>query len=177
MKNSFRLIGLFCAVTLLAVCSHANTSIPYKIKGEVISTLPEVADQNQTSVETDGDETDTVADETETPIEDQINAPVDLTNAILTISHEITTSDGEVETVILVEQHFDGTFEYEGETIEPTEVTISVKVSEDAEPMELSTVIGTGQVIHFALIDKPPRTGSYGFTLVGTCELCFEPGE
>ena len=173
MKNSINIVILFCTVLLMAVCSHANTPIPYKIKGEVISMLPEVTEQDQTSVETDGNETDTVAHESETPTEDQAIAPVDLTNATLTISQEITNSEGEVETVVLVEQHFDGNFEYEGATPEPTEVTISLKVSEDAEPKELSTVIGTGQDVHFALVDNPGSDD--GFALVGTASHVLNP--
>ena len=173
MKNSINIVILFCTVLLMAVCSHANTPIPYKIKGEVISMLPEVTEQDQTPVETNDDEPNTVADDKETPTEDQAIAPVDLTNATLTISQEITNSEGEVETVVLVEQHFDGNFEYEGATPEPTEVTISLKISEDAEPMELSTVIGTGQDILFALIDD---TGpDYEFTLVGTASHVLNP--
>ena len=169
MKYSFRIISLLCTGILVVVCSHANASIPYKIKGEVISRLPEVVEQNQTS-----DETDTVKAESETPIKDRSNVPVDLTNATLTISHEITNEEGEFETLVLVEEHFDGTFEYEGETIEPTEVTISLKISEDdATPKELNTVIGTGQDIHFALLDNPGPGD--GFSLIGTASEVLNP--
>lgn len=151
---------------MLVVISHADASIPYKITGEVISELPEVTEQDETDAETDGDESDVVAEESETSTEDRALEPVDLSDAVLTISHEVTNDEGEVETAILVEEHFDGTFDYEGVIDEATEVKITLRVSEDVEPMEIDTVIGTGRDIHFALLDNSGPDD--GFTLLGT---------
>ncbi|MYD46373.1 MAG: TlpA family protein disulfide reductase [Gammaproteobacteria bacterium] len=166
MKYFVSYISAFCALTLLVVSSHADASIPYKITGEVISELPEVTEQDETDAETDGDESDVVAEESETSTEDRALEPVDLSDAVLTISHEETNDEGEVETAILVEEHFDGTFDYEGVIDEPTEVKITLRVSEDLEPMEIDTVIGTGRDIHFALLDNPGPGD--GFSLLGT---------
>ena len=169
MKNSFGFIILFLVLTMLGISSHASVSIPYKIKGEVISKLSDVTEQDETEAATEGEESDVVADETETPTDDQSIQPVDLSNAILTVTHEVTNDAGEVETVKLLEEHFDGTFDYEGVIDQPTEVTISLQVAEDMEPMEIDTVIGTGRDIHFALIDQPGSDdGDDGFTLLGT---------
>ncbi|MCY3540467.1 MAG: TlpA disulfide reductase family protein [Gammaproteobacteria bacterium] len=166
MKNLISFMGVFCALTLLGVSSHAITSIPYKITGEVISELPEVTEQDETNSETDTDESDLVAEESESSTADSAIEPVDLSDAVLTISHDVTNDEGEVETITLLEEHFDGTFNYEGVIDETTEVKITLKVSEDLEPMEIDTVIGTGRDIHFALLDNPGPGD--GFTLLGT---------
>ncbi|MXZ43717.1 MAG: TlpA family protein disulfide reductase [Gammaproteobacteria bacterium] len=166
MKKLFDYISLFSALALLVICVHANASIPYKIKGEVISELPEVSEQDETEAETDGDESNVVEEESETSTETPAVEPVNLSDAVLTISHEVTNDEGEVETTILLEEHFNGDFDYEGVIDEPTEVKITLKVSEDLEPMEIDTVIGTGRVIHFALLDNPGPGD--GFSLLGT---------
>ena len=166
MKKFNDYICLFSALTLLVIGVHANASTPYKIKGEVISELPEVSEQEETDAETDGEESDVVAEESEPSTKDRALEPVDLSDAVLTISHEVTNDEGEVETVILVEEHFDGTFNYEGVIDEATEVKITLRVSEDLEPMEIDTVIGTGRDIHFALLDNPGPGD--GFSLIGT---------
>ena len=166
MKNFFYFISSFSALTLLVISSHANATIPYKITGEVISELPEVTEQEETDVETEGDESNVVKEESEASTEDSSFESVDLADAVLTISHEVINDEGEVETVILVEEHFDGTFEYEGVIDELTEVKITLKISEDLERMEIETVIGTGRDIHFALLDNPGPGD--GFTLLGT---------
>ena len=164
MKNSISFICLFCTFTLLVISSHASPSIPYKIKGELISMFPEVSAQ---------DESETDTDKTETSTEEEVFEPVDLSDAILTISYTGTNDEGEVEPVILVEEHFDGTFDYFGVTDEPTEVTISLKVSEDAEPIEIDSVIGNGRDIHFALVDDPGW--DLEITLIGTASYTLDP--
>ena len=166
MKKFIDYICLFSALALLVIGVHANASIPYKIKGEVISELPEVSEQEETDVETDGDESNVDEEESETSTETPAIEPVDLSDAVLTISHEVINDEGEVETIILLEEHFDGTFDYEGAIDAPTEAKITLKVSEDLEPMEIDTVIGTGRDINFALLDNPGPDD--GFTLLGT---------
>ena len=166
MKKFFNFLSSFSALTLLVISSHANATIPYKITGEVISELPEVTEQDETDAETEGDESNVDEEESETSTEDSSVESVDLSDAVLTISHDGINDEGEVETVILVEEHFDGTFEYEGEINEPTEIKITLKIAEDLEPKEIDTVIGTGRDIHFALLDNSGPDD--GFTLLGT---------
>ena len=173
MKAQLKILGLLGIFSLVTVGSHANTSIPYKIKGEVISLLPEVTERDQNPTEVDNSASDAAEDETDSTIEDQAIDPVDLSNAILTITYDITNDEGESETVTLVEQHFDGTFEFEGEVHEPTEITISLKVSDEAKPREVDTVLGTGRDIHFALIDRPGPLDR--FRLVGINSSVLNP--
>ena len=144
MKNFLQLLGLLCVTTLVVVCSQANTTLPYKITGEFIYVEPAV----------DEEPSESEADAPEAPPRE----PVDLSNATLTISYETTNEEGEAETITLYEGTFEEDFENVGEIAEPTEIKISLQVSEDSRPMTLNSVIGLGSDVHFAFID---REGSY----------------
>ena len=172
MKTILKTVGLLCIVTLFFACSQNKGPTPYKITGELISMLPEATEEVAEVEETSTDEAE--ATDADTPTEEAVDEPIDLSNATLSISYEVTNDDGEVETVSIVEDSFNGSFEYEDETVEPTEVTISLQVSEDAGPMEIDTVIGTGQDIYFALIDHP-STRNDQFILVGTSSSVMHP--
>ena len=158
MKIFLQLLGLICATTLVVVSSHANTTLPYKITGEFIYIEPAV----------DEEPSEADADAPEVPPRE----PVDLSDAVLTISYETTNEEGEAETVTLYEGPYEEDFEKIGEVAEPTEINISLHVSEDSRPMTVSSVIGTGSDVHFAFID---REGSYDVLwLVGTTDQVMD---
>lgn len=173
MKNVVKVLCLLGIFTLVAVNSYAGTMIPYKIKGELISLSPEVSEQDETPPETTGEEPDSTTDITETPTDDQSKAPIDLSEAVLTVTHEIIDDEGHTETITLLEQPFVGTFEYEGETSEPIEVTISLTISKNTEPLNIDSVIGTGRDVQFALIDDPDWGSE--FRLIGIASHVLEP--
>lgn len=174
MKTILKSLGLLCVAMLFVACTQNKTPTPYKITGEFISMHPEVTEEVAAVEETSTDEAEPTETETDSPVEEEVDEPIDLTNAMLTISYETMNSDGEVETVALVEESFNGDFEFESETAKPTEVTISLQVSEDADPMEINTVIGTGRDVHFTLFDHPsPRNDQ--FILLGTSSQVMNP--
>lgn len=173
MKTFISFFCSVCTLTLLVISSHASSAIPYKIKGELISLSPEVSEQDEMPSETTGEEPDSTTDKTQTPAEDQSNAPIDLSDAVLTVTHEIINDEGDTETITLLERPFQGIFEYEGEVNEPTEITISLRVSENTEPLKIETVIGTGRDIQFALIDDPEWEPE--FRLIGTASHVLDP--
>ena len=175
MKRILKNLGLLCIVTLFVACSQNKIPTSYKVTGEYISMFPDVTEEVTKAEEASTDESDVAeSTETDTPSAEDADEPIDLSNATLTISYETTNSEGNNETVSLVEESFNGSFEFESETMEPTEVTISLRVSEDADPMEINTVIGTGQDIHFAFIDhRRPRNDQ--FILAGTSSQVMHP--
>lgn len=167
MKTILKCFGLLCVVTLFVACSQNKAPTPYKITGEFKSMLPEVTDVVVENEESSSDNAEMAESDADAQTEVEPEIPIDLSNATLTISYDTTNSEGIVESVTLVEEPFTGTFEYEGETKEPTEVTISLKISEDSESMDITTVIGTGHDVHFSLFDHPqPRNDE--FVLLGT---------
>jgi len=139
MKNILKLLGLACVASLVVFSSQANTTVAYNITGEFIFIEP--------AVEEEPDEAE--ADAPEAPPRE----PVDLSAAVLTISYETTNEEGEAETVTLYEGPYNEDFANVGEVAEPTEIKISLQVSEDSRPMTLNSVIGTGSVVHFAYVD------------------------
>ena len=159
MKNFFKILSLFCIVTL---CSYGGTSTPTivtNITGELITIEPEAT----------ADSTDTEVAPTDMPSHE----PVDLSNATLTISHETTDAEGETETVTLFEGPYQEDFTKEIEMTEPTKVTIALRITEDSDPMTITSVVGTGSDIHFAYIDQPgPRDR---FWLVGATNQIMNP--
>ncbi|MCY3540468.1 MAG: TlpA disulfide reductase family protein [Gammaproteobacteria bacterium] len=158
MKNILKLLGLTCITTLVVLSSQANATVAYKITGEFIYIEPTV----------DEEPSEAAADAPEAPPWE----PVDLSNAVLTISYETTTEEGEAETVTLYEGPYEEDFESVGEVAEPTEIDITLQVSEDSRPMTLSSVIGTGSDVHFAFID---REGSYDVLwLVGATDQVMD---
>ena len=173
MKNLTSFLCSVCTLTMFVISSHASPSIPYKIKGELISLSPEVAEQDEKPSETTGEEPETATDKTETPAEDQSIPPIDLSDAVLTVTHEIINDEGDTEIITLLEQPFDGTFEYGGEVDEPTEITISLRVSKNTEPLKIDTVIGSGRDIQFALIDDPEWEPEV--RLIGTASHVLDP--
>lgn len=167
MKTALKTFGLLCIVTLFVACEQNTAPTPYKITGEFISMIPDVSEDVAETDEVTTDEPEIADTESDTPVREVVNEPIDLSKVALTISYETVNVDGEAETVVLVDKPFDGTFEYEDETMEPTEVTISLKISEDSEPMEINTVVGSGHDIHFKLIDHPSPSVDQ-LTLAGT---------
>lgn len=155
MKTALKTIGLLCIVTLFVACEQNTAPTPYKITGEFISMIPDVSENVDETDEVTTDEPEVTGTESDAPAEEIVDEPIDLSKVAIAISYETVNSDGEAETVILVDEPFNGAFEYEDETMEPIEVTISLKVSEESEPMEINTVIGSGHDIHFKLIDHP----------------------
>ncbi|MXZ54980.1 MAG: AhpC/TSA family protein [Gammaproteobacteria bacterium] len=153
MKTALKTFGLLCIVTLFVACDQSDESTSFKITGEIISMIPDVSE-----------ETGTVEDDS---TDQEIAEPIDLSESVLNISYETVDAEGNSETVTLYEETFTGSFEYEPETLEPTEVKISLQVSEDTDPMEITTLIGTGHDVSVALIDYPsPRPDQ--FVLAGT---------
>ena len=167
MKAILKCFGLLCVVTLFVACGQVKAPTPYKITGEFISMLPEVTEDVVEDEESSSDDAEMAETEGDASTDVEPDVPIDFTNAKLMISYDMTNSEGEVETVTLVDEQFNGTFEYEDETAEPTEVTISLQISEDSAPMEINTVIGTGHDIHFALFDHPNPSNDQ-FVLIGT---------
>ncbi len=158
MKNFISYISVFCTLTLLTISIQADTILPYKITGEFVFIEPAV----------DEDPTDADADAPDASPRE----PVDLSDAVLTISYETTNEEGEAETVTLYEGPYEEDFEKVGEIAEPTEINISLQVSEDSYPMTLNSVIGTGSDVHFAFID---REGSYDVLwLVGATDQVMD---
>ena len=169
MKIVLKTVAILGTFTVFVAYGQNELPTPYKISGEYISMLPEVTEDIA-----DVDETTTVENESEAPAEEEVVEPIDLSNANLSITYETDSGNGDVETISLVDEPFNGTFEYENETMEPTEVTISLTVTEDADPMKISTVIGSGHDIHFKLIDHP-QPGNDQFILVGTSSQVMDP--
>ena len=167
MKAILKFIGLLCVVTLFVACSQVKAPTPYKITGEFISMLPEVTEEVVEDEESSSGDAEMAETEGDASTDVEPDVPIDFTNAKLMISYDMTNSEGEVETITLVDEQFNGTFEYEDETAEATEVTISLQISEDSAPMEINTVIGTGHDIHFALFDHPNPSNDQ-FVLIGT---------
>ena len=159
MKNSLRILSLFCIVALVAVCSLGNTAMPNKITGELISIAPEVTDEAN----------EAEAASTEVPPHE----PVDLSSATLTITHETTNAEGEAETVTLYEGAYQENFENVVQMSEPTEVKIALQVSEESEPMTINAVVGNGSDIHFAYVDRPGLRDE--FLLVGSANQVMNP--
>ena len=167
MNNFQRILSLLCVFALVAICNAGNPDAFSVITGEIISIEPEVTDE--------AEETETAQTEAP-PIE-----PVDLSNAMLTISYETTNAEGEAETETLYEGSYSEDFVYvlidanvqPIQFSEPTEITISLQVSEDSDPMTIKDVINTGSDIHFAYIDHPgPRDE---FLLVGSSNQVLNP--
>ena len=166
MKTLRKIIGSFFILIFLVACSQSNVSISYKITGEVISMLPESTEEMMRDTDTSDDETDTLVDETNMPYASKTNTPIDLSNAKLTISYDSINDKGNIETVLLVEDSFDGFFEFEDEVLQPTKITISLQIEKDSNPRQIHAVIGTGSDIRFAFVDNP---GPYDeFLIVGS---------
>jgi len=159
MKNFLNLLGLTCCASLVVLASQANATLAYKIKGEFIYIEPPV----------DEEPSEAEADAPEAPPRE----PVDLSNAVLTISYDTTNEEGEAETVTLYEGTYEEDFENVGEVAEPTEIKISLQVSEDSNPLTIKSVIGTGSDVHFAYVDRVgPRDV---FTLEGATNQVMNP--
>ena len=158
-----KILSLFCVFALVAICNAGDPSAFSIFMGELISIEPEVTDETET------------APREAPPIE-----PVDLSNATLTISYETTDVEGETETVTLYDGPFDGEIGYVLQNdsgpftfSDPTEVKISLKVTEESDPMTITTVVDTGADIQFAYVDNPgPRDE---FLLVGSSNQVLNP--
>ena len=161
-----KILSLLCAVVLGTLCNAGNGDFSSFFTGELITVEPQVADE---------------ADETETaPIETPPIEQVDLSNAVLTISYETTNTKGEAITETLYEGPFKADFKHvlhiDGKAIqfpEPTEIKISLKVSEDSDPKTITTVIETGMDVDFAYIDHLYRSDQ--FLVVGSTNQDLHP--
>ena len=98
----------------------------------------------------------------------------------MTISYDTTNAEGEAITETLYEGPFKADFKHvlhiDGVAIqfpEPTEIKISLKVSEDSDPKTITTVIETGMDVHFAFIDHPYRSDQ--FLVVGSTNQALHP--
>ena len=159
MKHLQKILGLLCSVAIVAICNADNGDVSSTFTGELITVEPEVSDK---------------AEESETaPKETPSIEPVDLSNAVLTISYETTKGEGEAVTETLYEGPFDGEFMYvphiDGQATqfpEPTEIEISLHITEDSDPMTINTFIETGMDVHFAYIDYHDRSDK--FLVVGS---------
>ena len=162
MKISKRVLELFCFISLGLVGGLVHASIPYivtNVSGELITIEPEPVD--------DSTEAETASADSPS------HEPIDLSNATLTISHEKANTEGDQETVTLFEGPFHENFSEKVEVAwKPTEVTITLQITEDSDPMTIHTVIGTSD-IHLALIDRP---GPWDvFWLVGSTNQVLNP--
>lgn len=162
-----KFLSLFCVFALVAICSAGNPYAFNVFTGELITIEPEISEESE--------ETETASTEAPT-IE-----PVDLSNAVLTISYETTNSEGEVETESIYEGSFKENFVYvptnnnsrSPDFSEPTDLKISLKISEDSDPMTIDTVIDQGSDFHFAYVDHPgPRDE---FLLMGSSSQVMNP--
>ena len=140
MNFILKIISLFCLVSFVTICSDGETSLPYKITGELITIEPDAPTGSSVAESALPDKT---------PVE-----PIDLANATLTISYETTNKDGDAETVTLFEGPYHEDFSQVVDTAEPTEVQIALQVTEDSDPLTINVVIGTSD-IHLAFIDRP----------------------
>jgi len=159
MKKFLKILGLLCITVMTVLSSHANTAVPYKIKGEFISIEPDV----------DGE---TITSESSTS-KAPLHEPVDLSNATLTLSYEITNNKGEVETKVFYEGPYEEDFETFGALFEPFEIKISLRTTEDSDPMTINTVIGNGSDVHFAYIDRLGQPDQ--FLLAGATNQVMNP--
>ena len=158
MKNFLKVLSLIC---IAALCSYGSTSTPVSttITGDLITIEPEATAEN----------TDAEAASTDMPSHE----PIDLSNATLTISHETTNAEGESETVTLFEGPYQEDFTTEIEMTEPTKVKIALRITEDSDPMTITSVVGTGSDIHFAYIDELGTRDR--FWLVGATNQVMNP--
>ena len=169
MKNLLKMLGLFCAFALVVVSSHASTTMPYKITGELITIEPEAEEEESTPTDdtAEGEEIEA------TPLEKLEYEPVDLSDATLTVSYDTINEEGETETTTLYEGPYQENFANVVQVSEPTEVKIALQLTEDSNPMTISAVIGTDSDVRFAYLDRPgPRDE---FLLVGATNQVMNP--
>lgn len=159
MSNLMKVLSLFCVFTLVTVCSHAGTSMSYKIVGELITIEPEVNEEG--------------TDDSTSHVEAPPIEPADLSNATLTVSYETINAEGEAETITLYEGPYQEKIENVMQVSEPTEATISLKLTEESDPMTINTVIGTDSDVRFAYLDRPGPNDD--FLLVGSANQVMNP--
>ena len=144
MNNFQKLLCLLCAFALVAISNAGNPDAFSIVSAEFISIEPD--SQNEASEAP--------------PIE-----PVDFSDAVLTISYETTNSEGEVETHTLYEGSYDKQFMHLLQVddqpflfSEPTEVSISLKITAESNPMTINAVMDSGSDVRVVFIDHPgPR--------------------
>jgi len=165
--NEFQtVLSLLYMFAIVGICNAGNSDVFSILEGELISIKPKVTDESK-QIET-------------TPTESQSFEPVDLSNAVLTISYETTNADGEAITETLFEGPYEGDFmhvlQIDAQPIEfpdPTEIEISLQVTEESDPMTINTVIETGMDVHFAYIDHIGPGDE--FLLVGSSNQVLNP--
>ncbi|MYC24949.1 MAG: redoxin domain-containing protein [Gammaproteobacteria bacterium] len=176
MKKFLKILGLSCIFAFVALCSHASTTMPYKITGELITIEPEAKEVDTAQAENNSEaEVDEAEAEEVTPTEDPALEPVDLSEATLTVSYDTTNAEGEAETVVLFEGQYQENFANVVQVAEPTEVKISLRLTEDSDPMTINAVIGTDSDVRFAYLDRPgPRDE---FVLLGETNQVMNPDD
>lgn len=146
MNNFQKFLSLFCAFALVAISNAGHPDAFSIISAEFISIEPESKTE--------------AASEEAPSIE-----PVDFSDAVLTISYETTSSDGEAETHTLYEGSYEEQFihllQVDDQPFlfsEPTEVSISLKITEGSDPMTINTVMDSGSDVRIVYVDHPgPR--------------------
>lgn len=98
-----------------------------------------------------------------------------LSTATVTISYEKTNVVGKIESQILYEGPYQAEYKLVEPITEPTEVTISLRLTEHREPMTIKTVIGTGSDVHFTYNDN--LEPDYRFLLVGAANHVTNPND
>lgn len=146
MNNFQKILSLFCAFALVAISNAGNPDAFSIVSAEFISIEPdskrEAAEAEAPSIE-----------------------PIDFSDAVLTISYETTNSDGEAETHTLYEGSYEEQFMHLLQVdeqpflfSEPTEVSISLKITNESNPMTINTVLDSGSDVRLVYVDHPgPR--------------------
>ena len=97
----------------------------------------------------------------------------DLANATVTISYQKTDAVGNKETQILYEGPYQTEYKLVKPIVEPTEVSISLQLTQHADAMTIKTVIDASSDIHFTYKDNLPRQNR--FLLVGAANQVTDP--
>lgn len=97
----------------------------------------------------------------------------DLSTATVTISYEKTNVVGKKETQTLYEGPYQGEYKLVEPITEPTEVTISLRLTKSRDPMTIKTVIGTGSDVHFTYNEN--LAPDLQFLLVGSANHVTNP--
>ena len=163
MKKLIDILGLTCAVSLIAACGPdpANT---FTLTGEHIvlpSEPPPVFGQLQA-----GDAAGFGLSDVD---------EVDLSTARVVVTREATNGNGAVEVMTLASGNLvDGNIELVGKIDSPTAVEISVDVAAQT-PRPISTVLAPGDHLRFALLDQPGTNLFDKLVMVGSSRRVLNP--
>ncbi len=161
MNNFQKVLSLFVAFALVAISNAGHPDAFSIVSGEFIAIEPD-------------SKTEAVTEEAPS-IE-----PVDFSEAVLTISYETTNSAGESEPQTLYEgpydEHFVHLLQVDDQPFlfsDPTEVKISLKITEETDPMTINTVMDSGSDVRLVYVDHPgPRDE---FLVLGSSNQVLNP--